>query len=211
MPHNSRAVDFTCRSCCAPFQLKAGRTWNERKIPDAGYDAMMRALRSDAVPNLLVMQYTAEWFVHNLLIVPSFFFTPAAIEKRKPLGPNARRAGWVGCNILLTAIADLGKIKIVHNGAASDASAVRRQYNEVKPLAEIEVTTRGWTLDVLRFIKRLGKRSFSLSDAYSFAAELGAMHPKNRNVKPKIRQQLQVLRDLGFVDFVGRGQYELLK
>jgi type II restriction enzyme len=172
---------------------------------------MMRALRSDTVPNLLLMQYTADWFVHNLLIVPSFFFTPTAIEKRTPLGPNARRAGWVGCNILLTAIADVGKIKIVHNGAPSDASAVRRQYDKVRPLAEIEVATRGWTLDVLRLVKRLEKRSFSLSEVYSFAPELSAMHPKNRNVKPKIRQQLQVLRDLGFVRFVGRGQYELLK
>jgi type II restriction enzyme len=211
MPHNSQAIDFRCRGCCATFQLKAGRTWNERKIPDAGYDAMMRALRSDTVPNLLLMQYTADWFVHNLLIVPSFFFTPAAIEKRKPLGPNARRAGWIGCNILLTAIADVGKIKLVHNGALLDASAVRRQYADVRPLADIGVATRGWTLDVLRLLKRIGKGSFSLSDAYSFAAELSAMHPKNRNVKPKIRQQLQVLRDLGFVRFVERGQYELMK
>ena len=172
---------------------------------------MMRALRSDTVPNLLLMQYTADWFVHNLLIVPSFFFTPAAIEKRKPLGPNARRAGWIGCNILLSAIADVGKIRLVYNGATLDVSAVRRQYAKVRPLADIGVVTRGWTLDVLRLLKQMGKVSFSLSDAYSFTAELAALHPKNRNVKPKIRQQLQVLRDLGFVRFVGRGEYELVK
>jgi hypothetical protein len=62
LPHNSQAIDFTCPKCSAPFQLKAARVWNERKIPDAGYHAMMRALESDRVPNLLVMQYTPDWY-----------------------------------------------------------------------------------------------------------------------------------------------------
>lgn len=74
---------------------------------------MMRALASDRVPNLLVMQYTLDWNVKTLLVIPSFFFTSAAIEKRPPLAPTARRAGWIGCNILLSEIADVGKIKVV--------------------------------------------------------------------------------------------------
>src|SRR5689334_15873544 len=101
LPHNSQATDFACPRCAAAFQLKAARRWSERKVPDAAYDAMMRALASDRIPNLLVMQYTQDWYVRNLLIVPSFFFAPTAIEKRKPLAATARRAGWVGCNILL--------------------------------------------------------------------------------------------------------------
>src|SRR3954468_2632546 len=68
LPHNSQAIDFACPRCSAPFQLKAARVWNERKIPDAGYHAMMRALVSDRVPNLLVMQYTPDWCVRNLLV-----------------------------------------------------------------------------------------------------------------------------------------------
>jgi type II restriction enzyme len=32
-------------------------------------------------------------------------------------------------------------------------------------------------------------------------------HPDNRHVPDKIRQQLQVLRDLGFVEFLGGGRY----
>jgi Dam-replacing family. len=42
---------------------------------------------------------------------------------------------------------------------------------------------------------------------YGFEAKLGAIHPENRNVRPKIRQQLQVLRDMGFLAFSGRGAY----
>ena len=209
LPRNSQAADFACASCSASFELKASRVWSERKIPDAGYHAMMRALTSDSVPNLLVMQYTPDWRVHNLIIVPSFFFTSAAIEKRKPLSATARRAGWVGCNILLAEIADVGKIKVVANGESRDASEVRTQYAAVRPLATLDVQARGWTLDVLRLVKRLGRRRFSIADAYSFAPELSSLHPNNMNVRPKIRQQLQVLRDMGFLRFLKRGEYEL--
>lgn len=210
-PHNTQAVDFTCPECSAAFQLKASRRWSERKIPDAGFDAMMRALASDTVPNLLVMQYTDDWHVQNLLIVPSFFFTPAAIERRKPLGPHSRRAGWVGCNILLSEVDELGKIRIVNSGAIADAGVVRERYEEVRPLADLNIHLRGWTLDVLRLLKRMGRRHFTIADAYGFDDELSRMYPDNNNIRPKIRQQLQVLRDLGFIRFVRRGEYEFLK
>jgi type II restriction enzyme len=206
---NSQAVDFTCPNCSAGFQLKSGRNWNERRIPDAGYEAMLRALRSDAVPNLLVMQYTSDWRVKNLLLVPCFFFSEAAVEKRKPLGPCARRAGWIGCNILLSEIADVGKIRIVESGQSAKANEVRRQYDRIRPLAAIQATARGWTLDVLRLIRGLGKREFVIAQAYGLEGELSALYPKNRNVRPKIRQQLQVLRDLGFLKFLGNGRYKL--
>jgi hypothetical protein len=58
-------------------------------------------------------------------------------------------------------------------------------------------------------IQGLGRRTFNIGDAYAFAPELSAIYPKNQNVKPKIRQQLQVLRDLGLIRFVGRGEYEV--
>lgn len=211
LPHNTQAIDFACPNCSAPFQLKAARVWNERKIPDAGYHAMMRALASDRVPNLLVMQYSPDWNVRNLLVIPSFFFTPSAIQKRPPLAPTARRAGWIGCNILLSEIADVGKIKVVANGMPIDASAVREQYATVRPLATLDVRARGWTLDVLRLVKKLSKRRFSLSEAYEFAPELSKLHPNNRNVNPKIRQQLQILRDMGLLRFVSPGEYEVLR
>jgi type II restriction enzyme len=62
-------------------------------------------------------------------------------------------------------------------------------------------------LDVLNAVRRLMKAEFALDDVYAFESELQAAHPKNRNVKPKIRQQLQVLRDLGFIQFTGQGRY----
>jgi type II restriction enzyme len=171
---------------------------------------MMRALAGDRVPNLLVMQYTPEWNVRNLLVIPSFFFTAASVEKRPPLGPTARRAGWIGCNILLGEIADIGKINVIADGLPIEPSTVREQYAALRPLAALDARARGWTLDVLRLVRKLGKRRFSLRDAYEFTSELSRLHPRNRNVGPKIRQQLQVLRDLGFLRFVSRGEYEVL-
>src|SRR4051794_16152130 len=73
-PANTKAIDFECIECNAGYQLKAGRRWNERRIPDAGYAAMIAAIKSDRVPNLLVLQYTEAWHVRNLLLVPSFMF-----------------------------------------------------------------------------------------------------------------------------------------
>lgn len=93
---------------------------------------------------------------------------------------------------------------------AIDASAVREQYATVRPLAALNVRVRGWTLDVLRLVKKLSKRRFSLREAYAFAPELSKLHPNNRNIEPKIRQQLQVLRDMGLLKFVSRGEYEVL-
>ena len=53
----------------------------------------------------------------------------------------------------------------------------------------------------------LKKKEFVLQDVYAYAGQLQDLHPDNRHVPDKIRQQLQVLRDLGFVEFLGRGRY----
>lgn len=76
-------------------------------------------------------------------------------------------------------------------------------------LADLPPAVRGWTVDVLNIVRRLGKTRFSLTELYGFETELKTLHPKNENVRPKIRQQLQVLRDLGLLDFVSPGSYSM--
>jgi type II restriction enzyme len=66
---------------------------------------------------------------------------------------------------------------------------------------------RGWTLDILRIVQSFGKREFGLAEVYAFEHELSRAHPDNRHIQPKIRQQLQILRDLRFVEFLGGGRY----
>jgi type II restriction enzyme len=60
-------------------------------------------------------------------------------------------------------------------------------------------------------VRRIGRERFSLQDVYAYENDLSTIYPSNRSVKPKIRQQLQLLRDLGFVRFDGGGYYTLLR
>ena len=182
---NTPAVDFICPRCDQFFQLKSLKKWNPKKIVDAGYDSMVRAIRSDRVPNLLILHYSPDWLVRNLLLIPSAFFSETAIEKRTPLSSRARRAGWVGCNILLDHIPQDGKIVMVSDGCAVEEQQVREEFSRVKKLAEIPPTLRGWTLDVLTAIRRLGKSRFSLQELYQLESYLQGIHPQNQNVRPK--------------------------
>lgn len=175
---NTPAIDLLCRGCGQCFQLKSSSTWNQKKIVDAAYDSMVRAIRSERVPNLLVMQYSSEWLVKNLLLVPSTFFVETVIEKRRPLGPNARRAGWVGCNILLQRIPQDGKIALVENGTPIAASVVRQEFHRAKRLAGVPINLRGWTLDVLGAIRRLGQKHFSLRELYQLEDDLHKASPQ---------------------------------
>ena len=54
-----------------------------------------------------------------------------------------------------------------------------------------------------------GEERLDLDDVYTFEGQLSALYPNNRHVKQKIQQQLQVLRDHGYLDFVSRGYYRL--
>lgn len=70
-------------------------------------------------------------------------------------------------------------------------------------------TARGWLIDVMGAVEAVGRPEFTLDDVYAHEARLQALYPGNNNVRPKIRQQLQVLRDTGFLLFLGRGRYRL--
>lgn len=135
------------------------------------------------------------------------FFVPQIIEKRKPLANNARRAGWEGCNILLGMIPNFAKIPIIKNRVVLNVRSVRTEYNRAYSLQTNNIESRGWLIDVLKCIERLDE-TFTLKQMYEFVEELKAKHPANYNIEAKIRQQLQFLRDKGFIQFLSRGNYK---
>jgi type II restriction enzyme len=102
------------------------------------------------------------------------------------------------------------RIPVVDEGTPQTSQQVRASYNRLRPLEKLQVEKRGWTLDVLQVVQSLKKREFSLRDVYEFEKNLSRMHPANRNIRPKIRQQLQVLRDMDLVTFLGSGSYCLV-
>jgi len=209
-PGNTAALDYTCPRCTQPFQLKSQSKPFGAKILDSAYSEMKRAIVEDRTPNLYVLHYDlAAWAVRTVILVPHFAFALSAVERRPPLAPTARRAGWVGCNILLNKIPKDARIPIVESGRFRPSFEVRRAYQRLRPLEQLKAEMRGWTLDVLNVVRSLNKAEFSLPEVYAYTDELAELHPKNSNVQPKIRQQLQILRDLGLLSFLGRGCYRL--
>lgn len=207
LPHNTRASDYRCPKCGFRYQLKGQQSRIGNQIVDGAF-SMIEAIQNDMTPNFYLMQYElATWSVKNLLLIPSFAFPLSAIVKRNPLSPNARRAGWVGCNIALNRIPPDARIHVVSERRASPENEVRAQFSRVKPLARIEATERGWTLDVLNAVRKLGKPEFTTEDAYALVQELQRLHPHNRHVREKIRQQLQVLRDSNLLVHIARGHW----
>lgn len=209
--NNQPAADLFCSACNEDFELKSMSKPIGAKIVDGAYETMAGRLVSNQNPNLFLLQYNpATWCVRNFLVVPKHFFTLKVIEKRPPLSASARRAGWVGCNILYKDIPMAGKIHIVTDGVAQLKQVVIERWQRTNFLAtNIPLAARGWLLDVMTCIERLGKREFLLDEIYRFTEDLQTRYPDNRHIKAKIRQQLQVLRDNGYLSFVGRGAYRL--
>jgi len=211
LPHGTRVRDFRCPECAEEYQCKSLSAPIRSRVVDSAYSAMIEAILKNEIPSLMLLHYSRrDWRVEDLLLIPSHLLSLSAIEKREPLGPNARRAGWVGCNILLDCIPATGRIFAVKNGATIDPAQVRLSWKQLSFLRSFEPPSRGWFLDVLNCVQSLGKPRFSLGEAYDFEDRLSSLHPENRNIKPKIRQQLQVLRDRGLLRFVLKGEYELL-
>jgi type II restriction enzyme len=209
-PRNTVAVDYSCPACKSPFQLKSQSRPLGSKIVDAAYSEMKRAILEDRTPNLFVLHYDLDaWAVRTVLLVPHFAFTLSAVERRPPLAATARRAGWVGCNILLEKIPAHARIPLVSEGSPHTPREVRGTYDRLRPLEKLRVEKRGWTLDVLQIVQSLEKLEFTLADVYAHTDVLAKLHPNNAHVRDKIRQQLQVLRDLGLLKFLGDGSYRL--
>jgi type II restriction enzyme len=210
LKHNTPSIDFDCPKCNAVFQLKGRKSRIGGTITDAAYEKMRERILVGAFPNLLALHYDSNsWKVRNLTLIPHFAFSLAALKRRPPLKETAERHGWVGCNIVLSNIPMDARIDVVSEGVAADPSDVRRKYRRLQPLAELKAEERGWTLDVLNVVRSLGKSEFNLAEVYKSEEQLARLHPANRHVRDKIRQQLQALRDLGILEFLSRGEYRI--
>ena len=207
LTNNSPVADFQCDNCGEIYELKSKNGNLGKKIADGAYSTMIKRITSDSNPDLFLLQYSESLSVTELLLIPRFFFVPDIIEKRKPLAATARRHGWIGCNILFGEIPQQGKISVIQNSRILDRQNVIQNYDRIKQLRTKSIDSRGWLLDVLSCINDIPKTEFTLSDVYGYVEVLQKKHINNNNVEAKIRQQLQFLRDKGFIEFLGKGQY----
>ena len=208
---NTPAKDFRCPECNELFQLKSQKRPFTTRINDSAYSKMCQAIRMDATPSFFALHYHPEkWRVQSLILVPRFVVSLSAVEKRNPLSPTAERSAWVGCNILLAGIPVDARISVVMNGVAARPSTVREHFNRLRRFENLRVEKRGWTLDVLRIVQGLDNEGFHLDDVYAHGAALAKLHPGNKHINDKIRQQLQELSKLGYVNRVRPGYYRVL-
>jgi type II restriction enzyme len=210
-PNNKPVADFFRPSCREEYELKSKQGSIGTKLLDGEYQTKIKRLRSTTNPNLFVLNYNLKSLsVVNLFVIPKYFFIPEVIEKRKPLSSTARRSGWIGSNILLQKVPQAGKIFLIRQGKFEQKEKVLAGWRKTLfLLEEKEISQRGWLLDVMRCVEKIGKCKFSLQDIYRFEDELSIIHPNNKHIKDKIRQQLQVLRDKNYLDFVSRGYYRM--
>ncbi len=208
--NNRPVADFFCSSCKEDYELKSQKNAFGVKVVDGAFRTMSERLAANNNPNLMLLNYDLKKLsVTNFFVVPKHFFIQQIIEKRKPLAATARRAGWVGCNILLERVPEMGKIFLVKSGTPLPRDAVLEKWQKTLFLRDKGAEARGWLIEVMNCVELIGKAEFELADIYDFEQRLSGIYPNNRHVKEKIRQQLQVLRDQGFLDFVSRGRYRL--
>jgi len=209
--NNKPVADFYCKRCLEDFELKSKKGKFGKKVSAGAYSQMIKRVNSPQKSNLFFMGYVIEmWNVDDFFIVPKHFFISEIIEKREPLTETARRAGWIGSNILFSKIPRAGHIFYVENGIEIDKKEVMGKWQKTIFLKEVKVATaKGWIFDIMNCIDSLNKKEFTLQDLYVFERDLSAIHPENKNIKPKIRQQLQFLRDKNYLTFTGRGTYQL--
>ena len=209
---NSQVLDFSCLSCSNEFELKGKKRNLGKKVTDGAYSSMISRIADVNSPHFYFLSYDQTYKIKNLIAVPNYFFQDSVIEKRKPLPITAKRANWVGCNILLDQIPDIGKIKMVENSQCIKHDVVQKVWQKTTFLGQQkQAESRGWALDIMKCIDMLGLKSFSLQQLYVYESYLSQRHPDNHHVKDKIRQQLQFLRDKGYLEFEKRGFYALTR
>ena len=209
--NNKPVADFYCSICKEDYELKSKKDKIGKKIVDGAYSTMIERLKSDSNPNFFFLNYNKNTYdITNFMVIPKHFFTPEIIEKRKPLSSTARRAGWIGCNILLDTIPNSGKIFYIKNNELQSKDKILEEWNKTSFLKDTNnINSKGWLLDTIKCIEKINKKDFTLNDMYEFEKSLRIKYPKNNNIQAKIRQQLQILRDKDYLNFTSRGKYEL--
>lgn len=126
---NTPVADFACVVCAARYQLKGKNGRFGPRITGAAYAPLAEAAAAGTVPEHILVEYDTRFgTVVFVDAIPGRLITPERIIPRKKLGPNARRAGWQGCNI---DIKDLPYVRMVAP-AGVDVSNTRNEWKALE-------------------------------------------------------------------------------
>lgn len=106
---------------------------------------------------------------------------------------------------------EAGRIWLIRDREPTSRAAVLEEWRRTLFLRDTASEARRWLVEVMKAAEDAAGEggAFTLAEVYAFEARLAAMYPGNNNVRPKIRQQLQVLRDAGWLEFLGGGRYRV--
>lgn len=155
LENNLPVKDFHCENCSRIYELKSKKGHFGSYITDGAYDTMMEKVQNKSVPDFLFMNYAmapTSGEVTDLFLVPKHFFVPSVIEMRNPLSSTAKRAGWKGCNILISQIPEQGRIPIITHQIASDVAKTVNLVNQAERLNSGTLEGNGWLFDVLNCV-----------------------------------------------------------
>jgi type II restriction enzyme len=207
--NNRPVADFYCSNCKEDYELKSKKDKMGNRILDGAYGTMIERLKSENNPNFFFLNYDVRNYeVQNFVVIPKHFFTPEIIIKRSKGIPN--RPNYIMCSIDLLSIPQSGKIFYIKHRKIEQKKKVLENWNKTLFLRDEKKTNaKGWLLDIMNCVDKLGKKEFKLDEVYAFENILSRKHPDNKHVKDKIRQQLQFLRDKGYLKFIAPGRYKL--
>lgn len=210
--NNAPVADFYCLYCNEQYELKSQRNTFGFKVVDGAYKTMLERLSGTNVLNLFLLNYSLESSsVLNFVLIPKQFFVPEIIEQRKPLSQCARRAGWIGCNIVIGSIPASGRIALIKDETVRPKTEVLAEWQHMLFLRDQKTkTAKAWLVDIMKCIEEINNINFSLDDVYEFESKLATKYPNNKHIRAKIRQQLQILRNNDYLTFNRRGRYRLI-
>ena len=207
---NTKSRDFVCDRCAEPYELKSTADRFARWVANGEYHTLLATIQSGRTPNLLLMEYDAQSLsVRSLQAVHRTLLSPLAVVPRRPLSTSAQRAGWQGCNLDLNSIPEAGRVPIVWDRTVLPWQSVIGAWSRFDFMIQIRPESKGWLRDVLACVQRLPGSVFSLDEVYVFEPTLAELHPSNQNVRPKIRQQLQLLCRRGLIERLQPGLYKV--
>lgn len=98
---------------------------------------------------------------------------------------------------------DLNKLEIANNETVLLKKVIKFLHTKTFSEYLLQIIKNKWSIDSL----------FTLQEVYTISEEiLQVLYPDNNSIKSSIRQNLQTLRDKGYIKFTNkRGNYKLLK
>jgi type II restriction enzyme len=110
LPNNTPVADFKCYVCDRSYQLKAQDGRFGVRIPGVAINPRFDYIRRGEMPEHILVEFDKQ--LNTVVFVdaiPGRLIPEDRVVPQKPLSQTARRAGWQGCSIVISALGADGR------------------------------------------------------------------------------------------------------